>query len=80
MVRWVTVIYPPYTYVAAYSSFAGPNALGSLSGTNFTPGGPLDIGVTINAIPNPNLHWETVYETNIGIDGEALKWKALFHG
>ncbi|MDQ6764358.1 MAG: SusC/RagA family TonB-linked outer membrane protein, partial [Bacteroidota bacterium] len=69
---------PPYTYVAAYSPFAGPSGLGSLSGANFTPGGPLDIGVSINAIPNPNLHWETVYETNIGIDGEALKSKLYF--
>jgi TonB-linked SusC/RagA family outer membrane protein len=69
---------PPYTYVASYSSFAGPNGLGSLSGANFTPGGPLDIGVTINAIPNPNLHWETVYETNVGLDGEALNGKVYF--
>ena len=69
---------PPYTYVASYSSFAGPNGLGSLSGVNFTPGGPLDIGVTINAIPNPNLHWETVYETNLGLDGEAMNGKIYF--
>jgi TonB-linked SusC/RagA family outer membrane protein len=69
---------PPYTYVASYSSFAGPNGLGSLSGANFTPGGPLDIGVTINAIPNPNLHWETVYETNLGLDGEAMNGKIYF--
>ena len=69
---------PPYTYLASYSSFTGPNALGSLSGANFTPGGALDIGVTINSIPNPNLHWETVYETNLGIDGEALNGKFYF--
>lgn len=69
---------PPYTYVASYSSFTGPNALGSLSGANFTPGGPLDIGVTINSIPNPNLHWETVYETNLGLDGEAMNGKIYF--
>ncbi|MBO9202172.1 MULTISPECIES: SusC/RagA family TonB-linked outer membrane protein [Niastella] len=69
---------PPYTYVATYSPFAGPNGLGSLSGVNFAPGGPLDIGVTVNAIPNPNLHWETVYETNLGIDGEAMNGKAYF--
>ncbi len=68
----------PYTYVASYSAFAGPNALGSLSGANFAPGGPLDIGVSINAIPNPNLHWETVYETNLGIDGEALNGRIYF--
>src|ERR1700730_1113091 len=68
----------PYSYVSSYSPFAGPSGLGSLSGTNFTPDGPLNIGVTINAIPNPNLHWETVYETNIGIDGEALNGKLYF--
>jgi TonB-linked SusC/RagA family outer membrane protein len=69
---------PPYTYVASYSSFAGPNGLGSLAGANFTPGGPLDIGNTINAIPNPNLHWETIYETNLGLDGEAKNGKIYF--
>lgn len=69
---------PPYTYVASYGAFGGPNGLGSLSGVNFTPGGPLDIGNTINAIPNPNLHWETVYETNLGVDGEALNGKVYF--
>jgi TonB-dependent starch-binding outer membrane protein SusC len=69
---------PPYTYVATYSSFAGPNGLGSLAGANFAPGGPLDIGVTVNAIPNPDLHWETVYETNLGLDGEALNGKLYF--
>jgi TonB-linked SusC/RagA family outer membrane protein len=69
---------PPYTYLASYSSFAGPNGLGSLSGANFTPGGPLDIGNTVNAIPNPDLHWETVYQTNLGLDGEALNGKIYF--
>jgi TonB-linked SusC/RagA family outer membrane protein len=69
---------PPYSYVSSYDQFVGPSGLGSLSGANFTPGGPLNIGVTINAIPNPNLHWESVYETNIGLDGEALKGKIYF--
>jgi TonB-linked SusC/RagA family outer membrane protein len=69
---------PPYTYVASYSPFAGPSGLGSLAGANFAPGGPLDIGVSINAIPNPNLHWETVYESNIGVEGEALQSKLYF--
>jgi len=69
---------PPYTYAATYSKFLGSSGLGSLSGANFAPGAPLLIGNAINSIPNPNLHWETVYETNIGLDGEALKGKLYF--
>ncbi|BAV07635.1 outer membrane protein, nutrient binding [Filimonas lacunae] len=68
----------PYTYAAYYGPFVGPNGQGSLSGANFSPGGSLNIGNTINAIANPNLHWETIYETNIGVDGEALKGKLYF--
>ncbi len=64
---------PPYTYVASYNQFGG-----ALAGANFAPGAPLDIGVTISSIPNPNLHWETVYETNIGLDGELMKGKFYF--
>jgi TonB-linked SusC/RagA family outer membrane protein len=68
----------PYTYAATYSKFLGVAGLGSLAGANFAPGAPLLIGNAINSIPNPNLHWETVYETNIGLDGEALKGKLYF--
>lgn len=67
-----------YTYAATYSKFLGSSGLGSLAGANFAPGAPLLIGNAINSIPNPNLHWETVYETNIGLDGEALKGKLYF--
>jgi len=60
-----------YNYAATYGKFngAGYNALG---GQNFAPGAGLVIANSLNAIPNPNLHWETVYEGNIGVDGEAL--------
>jgi TonB-linked SusC/RagA family outer membrane protein len=68
----------PYTYAATYTAFTGPSGLGSLNGSNFTPNGPLDIGATINSIPNPDLHWETAYETSIGLDGEAFKNKLYF--
>lgn len=69
---------PPYSYAATYSQFNGVAGQGSLSGANFAPGAPIIIGNAINSIPNPNLHWETAYETNIGIDGEALKGKLYF--
>ncbi|MBN9299672.1 MAG: TonB-dependent receptor [Filimonas sp.] len=69
---------PPYTYTSSYAPFVGPSGLGSLTGSNYTPGGPIDIGNTLNAIPNPDLHWETAYETNLGIDGELLKGKLYF--
>ncbi|GGH65299.1 TonB-linked SusC/RagA family outer membrane protein [Filimonas zeae] len=68
----------PYTFAALYTQFFGPNGLGSLSGANFSPGGPLSIGNTVSAIPNPDLHWESIYETNIGVDGEALQGKLYF--
>jgi len=67
-----------YTYAATYSKFLGSSGLGSLAGANFAPGAPLLIGNAINSIPNPNLHWETVYETNIGLDGEALNGRLYF--
>ena len=67
----------PYSYVAAYSQFLAGGGLSS-GGQNFSPGGPLVIANSINSIPNPNLHWETIYETNIGLDGEALKGKLYY--
>jgi len=67
----------PYSYVATYNQFsgAGYKALGA---QNFAPGGPLVIANSINSIPNPNLSWETATETNIGVDGEALKGRIYF--
>jgi TonB-linked SusC/RagA family outer membrane protein len=67
----------PYSYVTTYSQFTAGGGMAS-GGQNFAPGGPLVIANSINAIPNPNLHWETVYETNIGLDGEALNHKLYF--
>ncbi|MEI9956226.1 MAG: SusC/RagA family TonB-linked outer membrane protein [Ferruginibacter sp.] len=66
-----------YSYVASYNQFAGGGGR-SIGAQNFAPGGPLVIANSINAIPNPDLHWETVNETNIGLDGEALKSKLYF--
>ncbi len=65
---------PPYYYLASYAQFMGTSGIAN-GGQNFAPGAPLVIANSINAIPNPNLHWETVYETNIGIDAEFLNGK-----
>ena len=69
---------PPYSYLATYSQFAGTSGPAANGGQNFAPDAPLLIGNSINSVPNPNLHWETVYETDLGIDGEALKGKLYF--
>jgi TonB-dependent starch-binding outer membrane protein SusC len=65
---------PPYTYAAFYGAYSGVAGFGntSVNAANFAPGAPLEIGSSINTIPNPALHWETVTETNIGLDGELL--------
>src|SRR6202012_260925 len=71
---------PPYNYAAFYAAYAGVAGFGntSVNGANFAPGAPLYIGSSINTIPNPNLHWETVKETNIGLDGELLRGRIYF--
>jgi TonB-dependent starch-binding outer membrane protein SusC len=71
---------PPYTFAAFYGPYAGVLNFGntSVNGANFAPYAPLLIGSSINTIANPNLHWETVKETNIGVDGELYKGKVYF--
>ncbi|HVW61530.1 MAG TPA: TonB-dependent receptor [Puia sp.] len=66
---------PAYTYTANFGAFTGVDGLGSLNGANFAPGAPLYLGSSINNLANPNLHWETVTETNAGIDAELLNHK-----
>ncbi|WP_295128528.1 SusC/RagA family TonB-linked outer membrane protein [uncultured Chitinophaga sp.] len=68
---------PPYAYLASYAMFQGTSGNAN-GGQNFAPGAPLVIANSINAIPNPDLQWETVYETNIGLDGELLAGKLYF--
>ena len=60
-----------YLYNLTYSQFMATNGIAS-GAQNFSPGGPLIIATSANGIANPDLHWETVKETSIGIDGEAL--------
>jgi TonB-dependent starch-binding outer membrane protein SusC len=70
----------PYTFAAFYGPYSGVAGFGntSVNGANFAPGAPLYIGSSINTIANPNLHWETVKETNIGLDGELLHGRIYF--
>lgn len=68
---------PPYLYASTYSQFQATNGIAS-GAQNFSPNGPLIIANSANAIANPNLHWETIKETNVGLDGEALGGKLYF--
>lgn len=67
----------PYSFLALYSRFTSFGQ-GSAGGQNFAPGTPLIIANTYGAIPNPDLHWETVRETNLGLDGDLLDRKLYF--
>jgi len=66
-----------YSYTSSFSQFTTPGGLAS-GGQNFSPGGPLIIANSSSSIPNPIVHWETVHETNIGLDGEALHGALYF--
>ncbi|MGN8068624.1 SusC/RagA family TonB-linked outer membrane protein [Mucilaginibacter sp. 22184] len=68
---------PAYLYVSAYNQFNATNGIAS-GAQNFSQGGPLIIANSVNAIPNPDLHWETIRETNVGLDGEALGGKIYY--
>jgi TonB-linked SusC/RagA family outer membrane protein len=67
-----------YNYLANYGGFVDISYNGSVNGQNFYPGAPLFLGSTYAAIPNPNLHWETVKETNIGLDGALMNDRLYF--
>lgn len=67
----------PYTYAGLYTPFGGVSGF-STTGQNFAPGSPYLITNSINGLPNPNLHWETITETNVGLDGEAFNGKLYF--
>jgi TonB-linked SusC/RagA family outer membrane protein len=67
----------PYSYLSVYQPFSSLGN-GSAGGANFSPGATIIPGTTYSAIPNPDLHWETIKEFNIGLDGELLKNKLYF--
>ncbi|MFY0254524.1 SusC/RagA family TonB-linked outer membrane protein [Chitinophaga sp. 30R24] len=60
---------PGYLFLSTYSR---------IGMQNFAPNANPSISNSINFIPNPNIHWETLYETNVGVDGEALNGKLYF--
>ncbi|HEY4323863.1 MAG TPA: TonB-dependent receptor [Mucilaginibacter sp.] len=67
----------PYSFTSTYSQFQ--TATGITGGAQgFAPGQPFQIANTLTSIPNPNLHWETVTETDLGFDGEALHGSLYF--
>ncbi len=67
----------PYSFLSVYQPFASFGN-GSAGGANFSPGATIIPGQTYSAIPNPDLHWETIKETNIGIDGELFNRRFYF--
>jgi len=68
---------PPYTFTVPYQqNQISTGIAGGAQG--FAPGQPFQVGNTLTGIPNPNLQWETITETNIGIDGEALHGSIYF--
>lgn len=67
----------PYSFTSSYSQFqAATGASGGAQG--FGVGQPFQIANTLTGIPNPNLHWETITETDLGLDGEALHGSLYF--
>ncbi|HMJ46251.1 MAG TPA: SusC/RagA family TonB-linked outer membrane protein, partial [Ferruginibacter sp.] len=49
----------------------------AINAQNFTPGGPANLNYTQNTLSNTGIKWETVIETNIGLDAEWLKGKVF---
>lgn len=53
----------PYLFLSAYDY---------ANAQNFSPGGSPTLNYSQNNIANPNIKWESLYETNIGFDAEAM--------
>ncbi|MDB5130508.1 MAG: outer membrane protein nutrient binding [Mucilaginibacter sp.] len=69
----------PYTFTSTYGQFISSTyGLVSTSAQGFAPGQSFQVANTLTSVPNPNLHWETITETNLGIDGEALHGSLYF--
>jgi TonB-linked SusC/RagA family outer membrane protein len=60
---------PAYLFLSTYEI---------VSAQTFEPGGTPVLNYTQNNIPNPNIKWESMYETNIGLDGEMFGGKVFF--
>ncbi len=50
----------------------------AINAQNFTPGGTPILNYTQNTLSNDDIKWETVKETNIGLDGELMNGKFFF--
>ncbi len=59
----------PYLFLSAYDY---------ANAQNFSPGGSPTLNYSQNNIANPNIKWESLYETNIGLDGEAMNGSIFF--
>jgi TonB-linked SusC/RagA family outer membrane protein len=71
--------FPQYEYASTYTQNQLPNGgLPSGGSQGFAPGQPFQIANTETKLANPGVHWETVTETNIGLDGEALNGRLSF--
>lgn len=66
-----------YRFLSLYKPF-NSFGNGSAGGANFSQNGDIIPGVTLGSIPNPDLHWETVTEANLALDGEMLNRKLYF--
>lgn len=60
---------PAYRFLSAFDV---------VSAQNFTPGGPAILNYTQTNLSNENIKWESVYESNIGIDGDLWNGKMYF--
>jgi TonB-linked SusC/RagA family outer membrane protein len=59
----------PYQYLTTFNL---------ISYQNFANGAPPEAAYTQESLVNQGIKWESVHETNIGVDGEALNGKATF--
>jgi TonB-dependent starch-binding outer membrane protein SusC len=61
---------PAYRFLSAYDV---------ISAQNFSPGGAAILNYTQTNLSNSNIKWESVYETNVGLDGELWNGKMYFN-
>jgi TonB-linked SusC/RagA family outer membrane protein len=60
---------PAYRFLSAYDA---------ISAQNFSPGGPAILNYTQTNLSNSDIKWESVYETNLALDGELWNGKMYF--
>jgi len=60
---------PAYKFKSSYEA---------INAQNFTPGGSAILNYTQNSLANNDIKWESLQETNIGLDGELMNGKFFF--